>query len=351
MSDGPATVETLAGAPPSWPATLRDLLRAADGGADRATLSSELADGPTVEEGAAERRLAFLERAGVVDCAADDCAPGEYGREYLDTHDEAVLYEALASAVDGLGAALEALAVRPLTDVEVADLLSATLDADVDVETARAYGDWLRALGYLSREDGVNELTRAGRRLVATTEGLTPPGTDAGSPTAPGPTGGAGPQAATPETGSTRGTNDRQVRAGVDAASPPGADSDAEDEAAGSDRRDESLERDLRAQYDDTCMVCGDRRQRGPDAGHSAVHYLMPLEDPHDGPTAPENAVVVCPNHRADLEHGTLTVDPQTLTVEHEYEAEVSGRALLTADDHEIGAQYLAYHDDVVASE
>ena len=86
-------------------------------------------------------------------------------------------------------------------------------------------------------------------------------------------------------------------------------------------------------------MVCGDRRQRGPEAGHSAVHYLMPTAAPHDGPVAAENALVLCPNHRADFEHGTVTVDPRTLTVDHAYESAVAGRTLSTADDHEVGGR------------
>ena len=346
MSDGPTTVETLAGAPPSWPATLRDLLRdAANDGADRATLSSKLADGPTVEEGDAERRLAFLERAGVVDCADDRCVPGEHGREYLDTHDEAVLYEALASSADGFEAALEALAVRPLTDVEVADLLSTAVADGVGPEASRAYRAWLEALGYLEREDGVNELTRKGRRLVATTEELTPPGER--EPTGTDPFAPGGPR--TPRPGhdeDPEGKPGERPDSGRAKTRRPDADRTPTDDGG-----DDSLERDLRARYDDTCMVCGDGRQRDAGAGYSEVHYLMPLAAPHEGPAAAENAVVVCPNHRADLEHGTVTVDPRTLTVEHAYEPGVSGRTLSTADDHEVGAQYLAYHNDVVADE
>ena len=123
----------------------------------------------------------------------------------------------------------------------------------------------------------------------------------------------------------------------------------AADRGAGTDVDRETLERDLRVRCDDVCVLCGDRRQRGPETGHAVVHYLMP--PPHDGPVTPADALVVCPNHRADLDYGTVTVDPRSLTVEHSYEQSVDGRRLLTADDHEVGAQYLAYHDNVVAGE
>jgi hypothetical protein len=39
------------------------------------------------------------------------------------------------------------------------------------------------------------------------------------------------------------------------------------------------------------------------------------------------------------------------LTVTHAYEPGVSGRTLSVAADHDLGPQYLAYHNDVVAVE
>ena len=363
-------VPTLAGDPPQWPATLRDLLRAAtDGGLDRGAVLKGLAgdrppeDGAT-DEGAVERRLAFLEAADVFDCEDGEWTPARRGREYLQTHDESVLFEAVAGAADGFEPVLEALAVRPLSDVEVADLLAAEHDAAGEVATARRYLAWLRALGYISRRDGVNDLTRKGRRLVATTEALTPPGADADQPerledppsTAPHPADEGSRHAAT---GATSDPTDTRSRL-VDGTPGETTDLDAADAADGPPSNegsdgdaalvvDADLERELRSRYDDTCMLCGDRRQRGPDAGYSEVHFLMPRAAPHDGPTAAANAVVVCPNHRADLEHGAVTIDPQTRSVDHAYEPRVSGRTLSTVADHEVGAQYLAYHNDVVA--
>lgn len=338
-------VVTLDGEPPRWPATVRDLLRAAsEGGLDRTALQEGLAGDSPEDDGVAARRLAFLERADVFACSDGDCSPGEYGREYLDTHDESVLFEAIAGAANGFVAAMEALAVRPLTGVEVADLLSADLDADVDAATAGRYLAWLRALGYLSREDGVNELTRKGRRLAATTDELIPPGAGAD-----GPADGASVDAAVPSK-TTSAADELQREQGVIGAEGGGSADTAPREDLES-TGDSALERSLRERYDDACMVCGERRWRGPDAGYAEVHYLMPLGEPHDGPESEANALVVCPNHRADLEHGLISIDPQSLTVNHEYESGVSGRALVTADGHDVGAQYLAYHNDVLAGE
>jgi len=362
----PDPVPTLAGDPPVWPATLRDLLRAAtDGRLDRAAVLEGLAgdrppeDGAT-DDGAVQRRLTFLEAADVFDCEDGGCTPSRHGREYLQTHDESVLLEAVAGAADGFETVLEALAVRPLSDVEVADLLGTERDADVDGATAARYLAWLRALGYISRRDDVNDLTRKGRRLVATTEALTPPGADADQPerledapsTAPHPAD-EGNTGATSDPTDTRSRPADGTKSETDATdAPDGADGLLSSEGSGEDAAlvvDADLERELRSRYDDTCMLCGDRRQCGPDAGYAEVHFLMPRAAPHDGPAAAANAVVVCPNHRADLEHGAVTIDPQTRSIDHAYEPAVSGRTLSTAADHEVGAQYLAYHNDVVA--
>lgn len=113
--------------------------------------------------------------------------------------------------------------------------------------------------------------------------------------------------------------------------------------------RNKELVRKLKQLYDDTCQVCGDRRQQGPSDGFSHVHHLMPLGAPHDGPDIPENVIVVCPNHHEDVEHGILTLNPHTCRIDHDYEDDVTGRALETTGDHELAAEYVTYHNAVIA--
>ena len=94
----------------------------------------------------------------------------------------------------------------------------------------------------LSYNAGVDELTRKGRRLVVTTDRLAPGGADRD----------AAPESGTePTAGSSLGAEPP----------PPAADR-------------ETLERDFRARYDDVCVLCGDRRQCGPEAGNAVIHYL-----------------------------------------------------------------------------
>jgi len=115
--------------------------------------------------------------------------------------------------------------------------------------------------------------------------------------------------------------------------------------------RDRNLVRYLKNLYDDRCQICGDQRLQDQDIGFSHVHHLMPLGKPHNGDDKLENVVVVCPNHHEDFEHGMIRVDPQTLEIQHFYDTGLCGETIETKRDHEIGRQYLAYQNEVIASD
>jgi hypothetical protein len=339
------TAVELPGDPAGWPATLRDLLRylRRESPSREAAVERWLEEPDATERDTVEERLEFLERLEIVDASGGPLTPGPRGREFLDTHDEVALYEALAGAVAGFETLLEALAVRPLTDVEFMDLLERAFDAEFESpDPVVPHRKWLQALGLLAREGGVNELTRRGRLLVETDEELTPPRTDAGGR---GIADGLDHGASGPSTAAV------EDRPGAGAAGRSVAPAGGDEGASGFDDASTVLPfaAELKRRYDHTCAVCGDRRRRAPEEGFSRVYHPMPLAEPHDGPAEPANAVVVCPNHRADFEHGLLRVDPRTLEVEHTYEPELSGRTLSTTDGHAPGAEYLAYHDAVVA--
>lgn len=112
--------------------------------------------------------------------------------------------------------------------------------------------------------------------------------------------------------------------------------------------RNRILVNKIKNMYNDRCQVCGERRRQGANSGYSEVHHIMPLQN--DGPDKPENIVVLCPNHHLDFENGMLTVDPQSLEISHSYESHVDGRNMLVAEGHAIGAEYLAFHNMVVAN-
>lgn len=142
--------------------------------------------------------------------------------------------------------------------------------------------------------------------------------------------------------------SDSDIITGDDIELPDGSETTERRPTTGSDIiRNEELVRKLKALYNHTCQICGDRRLKGTSTGFSHVHHLMPLGEPHSGPDIPENTVVVCPNHHEDFENGMLAIDPQTLEVNHFYEETLRGKTVETKEGHQIGPQYVAYHNQV----
>jgi hypothetical protein len=365
MSDDRPTAVALAGPPETWLATLRNLCRYVRGESPteadlrawvRERIENEAeadADGDATDEADADRCLEFLAALDVIDRAESGPSLGSYGRDFLDSHDERLLFETLVENAAGIRPLVEVLAIRPVTDVEAAELLSRELGADI--EDASACRDWLVALGYADHEDGVVDLTETGRRLVDSDADIAdgaasrlPSATAAeaapSEATAPEASASEAPAPGSP-TDAEQATDSGPVLPTESSAPAASSGADTDADAGGDDTNNSSLA----ARHDHRCMVCGDRRRQGPEAGYAEVHYLMPTAESHGGPAEAANAVVVCPNHRADFEHGLVRVDPQSLTVEHAHEDGVSGRRLRTVEGHDLGAQYLAYHNDVIA--
>lgn len=113
--------------------------------------------------------------------------------------------------------------------------------------------------------------------------------------------------------------------------------------------RNTPLVQELKQRYDSTCQVCGARRRRGADAGYAEGHHVKPLGRPHGGPDTAANVLVLCPNHHADFDYGTVAVDPDSYTVAHAYDDKVDGRTLYVRDDHGLDDRYLDYHNRTIA--
>ncbi|WP_254525945.1 HNH endonuclease [Natrinema caseinilyticum] len=110
-------------------------------------------------------------------------------------------------------------------------------------------------------------------------------------------------------------------------------------------QRDTTQVNELKRRYQDRCQVCNARLEQGNGDGYSEVHHIKPLGRPHEGPDAPSNMLVLCPNHHADFDNGMLRVDPNDRSVKHLYDDSVDGRRLDRRPNHEISADFLEYHN------
>jgi hypothetical protein len=98
--------------------------------------------------------------------------------------------------------------------------------------------------------------------------------------------------------------------------------------------RDSQLVATLKRLHAYACQICDARIPLGGNRYYAEVHHLQPLGTPHNGPDAPENMIVVCANCHAQLDLGVRKLD---------------ARSLEAAGGHEIGLQYVEYHNRLAA--
>lgn len=109
--------------------------------------------------------------------------------------------------------------------------------------------------------------------------------------------------------------------------------------------RNTKIAKGLKESYNYRCQVCGERRENGS-SGYAEAHHIHPLGDEPPGPDIKENLLVLCPNHHADFDFGMLYIDPSSLKISHQYDDTVDGNTLKTDPDHEIGLEYIQYHNE-----
>jgi len=102
--------------------------------------------------------------------------------------------------------------------------------------------------------------------------------------------------------------------------------------------RDTKLCRDVKALYDYTCQVCGERISvRGIPYAEAA--HIRPLGEPHNGRDRAGNIICLCPNHHVMFDKGAFSIKPDLTLIG------VSG-SLVVHLDHKIDIQNLAYHQE-----
>jgi len=101
----------------------------------------------------------------------------------------------------------------------------------------------------------------------------------------------------------------------------------------------------LKVYYDRRCQVCDKSIQREELPPYVEAHHLQPLGRDHDGPDFPPNILILCPNHHAAFDFGSLAIDLRSLAVvSADRSDDVHGRKLRLDPRHKLAAKYLAYH-------
>lgn len=115
--------------------------------------------------------------------------------------------------------------------------------------------------------------------------------------------------------------------------------------------RDSDRARDLRERYGDRCQVCGTRLASADGTGYAEIHHLKPLDEPHQGPDATSNMLVLCPTHHAEFDNGVLQIEPEEWTVSHPYDTDVDGAELTFEDDHRLDREVVVFHNETICAQ
>jgi hypothetical protein len=98
--------------------------------------------------------------------------------------------------------------------------------------------------------------------------------------------------------------------------------------------RDTKLTRKLKALHDNQCQICRETIPLPTRQNCSEAHHIQPLGSPHDGPDISSNILVLCPNHHAMCDYGSIKLDISML---HEH------------PEHKIGIKFIEYHNAFIA--
>lgn len=77
--------------------------------------------------------------------------------------------------------------------------------------------------------------------------------------------------------------------------------------------RDTRLARQVKLLHRNQCQICGTALDAGGDRTYAEAHHIIPLGGEHRGPDVAENILVLCPNHHAQCDMGSIPLDLSTI--------------------------------------
>ncbi|WP_276274710.1 HNH endonuclease [Haladaptatus sp. QDMS2] len=120
------------------------------------------------------RRMGYLTNLGFLQRDGEVWTLGAVGQEYTQNHDTATLFRVMSDRNVGLRSLLYALAVAPMTIMEISDQQLDTHPelgwrrGETDMALQRA--NWLRSMGLVEKQGDAYDLTREGRAFVEDVE-------------------------------------------------------------------------------------------------------------------------------------------------------------------------------------
>ena len=97
--------------------------------------------------------------------------------------------------------------------------------------------------------------------------------------------------------------------------------------------RDTPLANKIKALHGYQCQICGTALQLSSYQLYAESHHIKPLGAPHNGPDIAENILCICPNHHTQLDYGAIKLSKKDLRVVY---------------GHQLGDEYINYHNTLV---
>ena len=118
---------------------------------------------------AVNHHLPFLDSIELIHLDEKNCSLASYGKEYSETRDSEVLYEALSNSVKGFDILLQELSKESMTDEDIMNLLVSEFDEAEMTKPGPAirHREWLQVLGFVERQDGLNHITEKGSEYLS----------------------------------------------------------------------------------------------------------------------------------------------------------------------------------------
>ena len=99
----------------------------------------------------------------------------------------------------------------------------------------------------------------------------------------------------------------------------------------------------LKDLYQNKCQICGETIEVSPGNFLSEVHHIRSLGE-HDGADVIENMIVLCPNHHAMFDRGSITLDLDKKTVVHFNPDNTLNNKQIELK-HDINRNYIDFHN------
>jgi len=99
--------------------------------------------------------------------------------------------------------------------------------------------------------------------------------------------------------------------------------------------RDTALARRAKTLHRNRCQLCETEIPLPDGTSYSEAHHIRPLGNGHNGPDTLSNILVVCPNHHAMLDYGSIRLIFDEIR---------------TTPEHVINPSYIEYHNEVICA-